>query len=241
MLHMLVAGLDAHWHALMVAMGCWIAVATFLATRWPKPAKDAKWYARAAHFAFVDLPALAATLNGKTWMGLKFSIPFITWTVRDPSSSPGDVIRFMLPFAIGWTLAVATLSGCASTMKDTLKVEDTLTVATSQLAHAVDGADALLNAKARAQLATDPAAAKATYAAYKPKIEHARAAVHTAHTTIGDADDARKAIPTGSGGTCSPPDPCAGDPKQFTAWLPTLKSVLVLIEDAYSELRKAVQ
>lgn len=82
MLHTLFAAVAAHWQTLMVVMGVWIAVATRIALMWPKPASSAKWYIRAAHFAFVDLPALAASLNGKTWMGLRFSIPFITWTVR---------------------------------------------------------------------------------------------------------------------------------------------------------------
>lgn len=107
------AAIAAHWHALMMALAVWIFVATFLARRWPKPAADAKWYVKLAHFALVDLPSLAATLNGKTWMGMTISIPFITWTVRDPNAQPVDVAKALIPFAIGFTFAVA-LSGCAT-------------------------------------------------------------------------------------------------------------------------------
>jgi hypothetical protein len=99
----------AHWQALMVVLGVWIAVATALARKWPKPAATAAWYLKAAHFLFVDLPSLAASLNGKTWMGFTFSIPFVTWTVRDPGSAAGGA-TILLPLLL---LPALLAAGCA--------------------------------------------------------------------------------------------------------------------------------
>jgi hypothetical protein len=126
-------------------------------------------------------------------------------------------------------LVVALLSGCGSAITDTLKVEATLAVTDSLVAHAVDGADALLEARTRAQMATDPAGAKAAYASYKPKIEKARLAVHTGQDVITDAESARASIPSG------------GDASRFTAWMPALSQALIALQQAYADIKGLVQ
>lgn len=138
---------------------------------------------------------------------------------------------------LGMTL-VAT-AGCGTAMTDTLKAEDTLAVTTSQVAHAVDGADALLEAQTRIRMATDAAAAKASYGGYKPKIEKARLAVHTAQDTVTDAEAVRVRIPAKDGGTCA--SGCTGASGDFTAWLPAMGKALAALEQAYADLKGLVQ
>lgn len=136
-------------------------------------------------------------------------------------------------------LAVACLSGCGGSMNDVLKAEDTLAVTTSQVAHVVDGADALLEVKTRAKMASDPTGALAFYNGYKPKIEKARAAVHTSQDVIADAEATRSRIPAKDGGTCNAG--CTGVASDFTAWLPALSSALAGLKDVYSDLKGLVQ
>lgn len=132
----------------------------------------------------------------------------------------------MRAFALALVLIAG---GCGSAMTDTLKIEDTLAVTSSLVAHAVDGADALLEAKTRAQMATDPAGAKTAFNSYKPKIDKARLAVHTAQDTITDAEAARAKIPTG------------GDATNFTKWMPVLSQALVALQQAYADIKGLVQ
>lgn len=126
-------------------------------------------------------------------------------------------------------VALALVAGCAPTMNATLKTEATLAVTSSLVAHAVNGADALLEVKTRATMATDPAKARTAYEAYKPKIEKARLAVHTAQDVVTDAEAERAKIPTG------------GDASKFTAWLPALTEALAALQQAYADLKGLVQ
>jgi len=135
-------------------------------------------------------------------------------------------------------LALACLSGCGAEMNNVLKVEDTLAVTTSQLARAVDGADALLEAKTRALASTDKPGAITYYNGYKPKIEKARAAVHASQDVITDAEAVRARIPSKDGGTCA--SGCLGVAKDFTAWLPALSQALVALQQAYADLKGLV-
>ena len=109
----------AHWAAIMVAVGVWTVAATVIAARWPKPAATAPWYARLGHFILVDLPSWVATQDGKTWMGLKVSIPFVTWTMRPVETDArtkqsGMVVTgVMLVVALLGALALGVaLAGC---------------------------------------------------------------------------------------------------------------------------------
>lgn len=138
--------------------------------------------------------------------------------------------------AVGFVVAV---SGCASTTTGTLKAEDALAVLTSQVAHAVDGADALLETATRSQLASDPAGAKSYFASYKPAIEKARLAVHTSQDVITDAEAVRSRIPSSAGGTCA--TGCTGASADFTAWLPALEKALASLEQVYSDIKGLVQ
>lgn len=81
----LYAYVTAHWATIMVVAGVWTLPATFLASRWPRPASSAPWWKKLLHLLLVDGPSWVAAQNGKTWMGLKVSIPYVTWTTA-PSS-----------------------------------------------------------------------------------------------------------------------------------------------------------
>lgn len=122
--------LHAHPHITAVAtvlIGLSILASKVIAPRWSIPSKDAPWYVRAAHFVVVNLPAWGRALDGRTWAGITWSIPFLTWTLRDvskladeepkKSSSTGFIdIGIMLCIA---TVSVLTfvlvflLAGCA--------------------------------------------------------------------------------------------------------------------------------
>lgn len=149
------------------------------------------------------------------------------------------VIRLILKARAALIGAMLFVAGCGSAMTDTLKAEDALAVTTSQVAHAIDGADALLEARTRTQLATDQAGAKASYAGYKPKIEKARLAVHTAQDVVNDAEQVRARIPSANGGTCA--SGCMGVSGDFTAWLPVMAKALSALEQAYADLKGLVQ
>lgn len=139
-------------------------------------------------------------------------------------------------------VAALFCSGCGDPMMATVKTENALVLTTSQLAHAVDGVDQIENGKARAKLdAGDVVGARVLYAQYKPKVEKARAAVHTGQDTLTDVEAVRSKIPTSSGGTCSPPASCTGDPKQFTAWQPAIAAALAAAEQAFAEIKSEVQ
>lgn len=133
---------------------------------------------------------------------------------------------------------VIALSGCGSGMTTTLKAEDALAVLTSQVAHAVDGADALLETKTRALMTTDATGAKVYYAGYKPTIEKARLAVHTSQDVVNDIEAVRSRIPSSAGGTCA--SGCTGLVADFTAWLPALSKALTSLEQVYSDIKGMV-
>jgi hypothetical protein len=183
-----------------------------------------------------------------TVLGLATSIFPVSVKNPDPASGAapdartkqaGKVDVYVL-FALAAVIGMAALiaAGC-SAMNDTLKVEDTLAITTSQVAHAVDGADALLEAKTRVQLATDASGARAYYASYKPKIEKARLAVHTAQDTITDAEEVRAKIPSSAGGTCA--NGCTGVATDYQAWLPPLSQALSALTQAYDDVKGLVQ
>lgn len=136
-------------------------------------------------------------------------------------------------------MALVATAGCSSAMLDTLKAEDALAVTSSQVAHAVDGADALLEAKTRTQMATDVAGAKAFYASYKPAIEKARQAVHDSQDVVTNAEAVRSRIPSSAGGTCA--SGCVGVASDFTAWFPAIGQALAALEKAYADLKGLVQ
>lgn len=113
-----------HWVAIMYVLGAWVAVATVAAKRWPVPPSSAPWEMRGLHFLLIDLPALIATQNGRTWMGLKLSIPFLTWTVSpDKTEEPAPVRRadggfvapliFVVMAILGLVGMAIAMAGCA--------------------------------------------------------------------------------------------------------------------------------
>lgn len=76
----------AHWATILTIAGVWTLPASFLASRWPKPPMTARWYVRLAHALAVDWPSWVAAQNGRTWMGLRVSIPYLTWTQSTPNA-----------------------------------------------------------------------------------------------------------------------------------------------------------
>lgn len=111
-----------HWAAILTVAGIWTLPASFLAARWPKPSASSRWYVRLAHAALVDWPSWVAAQNGKTWMGLKVSIPYVTWTLataktEEPAArtKQGGFASFMVVIGLallGFGLALA-MAGCA--------------------------------------------------------------------------------------------------------------------------------
>lgn len=112
----------AHLAIIMIILGVWVAIATFFSTRFPKPPPSAKWYVKFAHWFLVDWPSFIAAQNGKTYFGIKISIPFITWTVHNPStSSPTAMLLiFLAPsliFGGGWGCAFCKVQANQSTYR----------------------------------------------------------------------------------------------------------------------------
>jgi phage host-nuclease inhibitor protein Gam len=224
----------AHWAAIMTILGGWIAVATIIARGWPKPSASAPWYARAGHFVLVDLPSFAATLNGKTWMGLTVSIPFVTWTVRDPADpaarkqsgmvTTGVMLVLALLTALGLAL---TLAGCASAQKDTILAEMTLGKTVSLGYRVVDGIDKAKTDALHSEITAGKVAqARTEFSAYKPKIDKALAGLAAGADLLSTADTVRQAADKGSRNW-----------KDFTAYLPQLASMAAQIEALIADLQ----
>lgn len=108
MLSNIPAWAHAHWQAIMYVVAGWTVIATLIGRKWPKPAASAKWYAKAGHFLLVDWPAWLASQNGKTYLGFKISLPFITWTVSDPNEK--QKLGALLPLLL---LPALLVSGCS--------------------------------------------------------------------------------------------------------------------------------
>ena len=207
MLDQLHAYAALHWTLIMTVAGVWIFGATVVARGWPKPPATAPWYVRAGHFLFVDLPSLAATLNGKTWMGLTVSIPFVTWTVRpDKTEEPnartkdgGFVVQgVLLVVALvgALLLSAALLAGCAP---GTDGLRQACATEQRALSGAYESGAAWYRAKihmAETLASTDPKsaavgleAAKATHAKLRAALAIADATAET-QCRLADAIDA---------------------------------------------------
>lgn len=76
-------------------LGLLMVASRLLVKRWPMPAKDAPLWQRALYFVVVNLPDLGRSIDGKTWMGTTFSIPFLTWTLRATPSAVAEARRVL--------------------------------------------------------------------------------------------------------------------------------------------------
>jgi hypothetical protein len=121
-------------------------------------------------------------------------------------------------------------TGCASAQKDTMMAELTLAKTTSIGYRTVDGVDKLTVDAIRAELDGGQAVkAKADYAAYKPKIEKARAALNAAEDTLENADKERVAASK------------INDWKNYTAWLPALEQAAATVAQVVADIKGLVQ
>jgi hypothetical protein len=67
---------------LLFLLGLSIVASKVLAPRWPVPPVEAPTWKKVLHFVFVNLPEFGRNLDGKTWMGTEFSVPFVSWSPR---------------------------------------------------------------------------------------------------------------------------------------------------------------
>lgn len=72
----------AHVLLICTVLGIWVFVGSQLGRYWPMPPATAPKWKRFAHFVLVNWPEFGASLEGKTWMGINLSFPFVSWTKR---------------------------------------------------------------------------------------------------------------------------------------------------------------
>ncbi len=112
------AFLHAHAFTICLVIGIWIVVGTVLAKEWPMPPKDAPKWKIVAHFLLVNWPEFGRGLDGKTWMGTPFSIPFLSWTKRvEQLVDVVDKARELLhePAVTSATVSTTTAAGDTAT------------------------------------------------------------------------------------------------------------------------------
>ena len=129
-----------------------------------------------------------------------------------------------------WMLALVCLSGCATAQKSTMLAELTLATGTSIGYRTIDGIDKVKTDQIRAEIGTDKAKANADYAAYKPKIEMARAALNAADDVVQDAERVRQAASAGKGAWTD-----------YTNWLPALTEAWVRVQQAIADVKELVK
>lgn len=98
-----------HAHALLICsvIGVSVVFAYVAAKFWPIPPPTAPKWKRVLHFIFVNWPLVGSSLNGRTVLGLPFSIPFLTWTrYVDQAAEAVEKAREILREQPGTTAAV---------------------------------------------------------------------------------------------------------------------------------------
>jgi hypothetical protein len=168
--------------------------------------------------------ALARVLGGFPVLG-----PILTalGTPSDRPPPPAVRVGALLPLLF---VPVLLGYGCATAQRDTLMAELTLAKTTSIGYRTVDGVDKLKVDAIRAELDGGQAVkAKADYAAYKPKIEKARAALNAAEDTLENADKERVAASK------------INDWKNYTAWLPALEQAAATVAQVVADIKGLVQ
>ncbi len=125
-------------------------------------------------------------------------------------------------------IALVLLSGCASAQKDTMLAELSLSSAVSLGYRTIDGIDKLKTDGIRAEITSAGVAkAQADYDAYKPTIEKARAGINSAEDVLENADRLRQAAQKG-----------AGNWSDYTAYLPTLASMLPTVQQLIVDVKR---
>jgi hypothetical protein len=140
-----------------------------------------------------------------------------------PSGSAAAAMSAMLCMFV----VAALLSGCASAQKDTMLAELSLSSAVSLGYRTIDGIDKLKTDAIRAEISgAGVGKAQADYDVYKPKIEKARAGINTAEDVLENADRLRQAAQKG-----------AGNWTDYTAYLPTLASMLPTVQQLIADVK----
>lgn len=64
-----------HWDTILQVLAIWSFIATVINRKWPQP--SAPPWKVFLHTVLIDWPAVLPSLNGKTILGKKFSLPYI--------------------------------------------------------------------------------------------------------------------------------------------------------------------
>jgi hypothetical protein len=140
---------------------------------------------------------------------------------------PAVRVGALLPLLL---VPAALAIGCASAQKDTIMAELALAKSTSIGYRTLDDVDKLKVDAIRTELDGGQALkAKADYAAYKPKIEKARAALNAAADTLENADKERVAASK------------INDWRNYTAWLPAFEQAAATVAQVVADIKGLVQ